>query len=290
MKNSILIFAAFLMLILSCKKYKNDKFISAHSPEARLIKGDSAVWMCTAYQTYDSVKRNLPDNHFSVSFIKSTVGFSDLGNLYEISNTQKWELKNNKETLSFFGEREILKLTMKELELKDSLGNIYFFEKRNKESISKIDEGILNVPLFGVFPELCKLVAYNSCENSNSITTLNGWNPKGVLGKGIISSNSTYTFSRYFNKPGYITFWYNEYASSWSSYKAPIIKLNGINANDLTVIDSFKDEYSDTWRNVRIKIGSAGNKTISIAPLIDNQGSVSQAASIVDEIRFWQIH
>jgi hypothetical protein len=213
------------MVILSCKKYKNDKFISAHSPEARLTKGESAVWMCTAFQTYDSSKRNLPNNHFGISFSESTVGFSDLGKLYEISNIQKWELKNDKETLSFFGEREILKLTMNELELKDSLGNIYYFEKKNKESISKIDQGILNVPLFGVFPELCKLVAYNSCENSNSITTLNGENIEGVLGNGIVGSNSTYTFSRFFNKPGYVTFWYKEYYIS-TSYDAPVIKLN----------------------------------------------------------------
>jgi hypothetical protein len=287
------------LFVLGCKKYENDPFISTYSPEARLIKGDSCVWTCVQYLANNGAARDIPAFHYSLSFKddKSAIaGFADLGTFFEISDSNEWTLGNRKETLSFFGDYEIKKLTMRELELKDSNGNIYLFEKRKKEAISELDEGIMNFPMFGLFNEIVELKDYYSCQFPgqvqawNSSTNANLNTMEGVLGNGIGGAGSTfgevknykYSFSRNFEKSGYITFWIEIYDSS------PIIKINGSEINDFEYMIGPKLGQSRNWCSIKININSPGNKTILLEG--GNVGGDYKAVLTIDEICFWEFH
>ncbi len=278
------------LFVVGCKKYQNDPFISTYSPEGRLTKGDGCVWTCVKYSPKNGAAKDIPAFHYSLSFKddKSGIaGFSVLGTIYEILDTNNWSFSDGKNTLAFFGEYQIKKLTMRELELKDSNGNVYLFEKIKNEAISKLDEGIMNVPMFGIFPEICSVVQIESCENGG-ISAYVGTTPmssiEGIFGKGIgegwTSSNATFTFGRYFSKPGYISFWMRGYSGS------TVIKLNDQPITDYKIV-TISQQQSDfggfnEWYNLVVKV-SSGNQNIKITSYIGN------STVGIDEIRYWEV-
>jgi hypothetical protein len=284
------------LFLLGCKKYENDPFFSTYSPEARLTKGDNCVWTCVKYSPINGTAKDIPAFHYSLSLNDDKTGiagFSDLGDLFEISNSQEWSLGNSKETLDFFGNYQINRLTMNQLELKDSYGNIYSFEKRKKQAITALDQEIINFPMFGIFPEVASIVEFESGEYG-SISGYVGTTPmssiSGIMGKGEGCSgfevNATFTFGRYFSKPGYITFWMRSYNG------APKIKLNGQQITDYAIVSAARQEvggaYYD-WYNVAIKV-STGNQTINITNYIGSGGPWDKnGISGIDEIRYWEI-
>ena len=280
------------LCVIGCEKYENDPFLSTYSPEARLTKGDSCVWTCVKYSPSNGVVMNVPAYHYSLSLTndyKGTIGFSDLGSLFEISNSKDWSLANDKETFKFFSDFQINKLTINQLELKDTYNNVYFFEKRKKQAISSLDNEILNVPMFGLFEETVKLTGFNSCEDQSG--DVEAWNSstnsplgslEGVYGSGIGGGSSigqvkynNFSFSHNFQNTGYITMWCENYTN-------PTIQINGVQINDIQVINTFF-----RWHNIKIRINSTGNKTITISGSGNN--SDYRYVSGIDEIHFWEI-
>ena len=303
------IFFIFFLSLLGCKKYPNDNFLSTYSPGSRLAIGDSCVWTCTKYISANGAASIVPNFHFTLSFDKYSgslsnsgpegyANFCHLGDLYlankdkkytEITNTQEWSLIEKKEYLNFYGNREILKLSMNQLELKDSIGNIYYFEKKRFEPLASFDSRILNIPMFGIFPELCSIVDYNSCESGGISTNVTLSPINGILGNGIgteqYNTNASFSFGRYFSKQGYITFWIHTH------YCAPKIKLNGQLITDYQSEYCTKpnDEFGTWWSQIKVKINSPGNQIINIT----NEGVTPTSSNCgilgIDEIRYWEI-
>lgn len=278
-----------------CKKYANDPFFSTYSPEARLTKGDSCVWTLIKFTTSGGEEKEVPPFHYSFSLNRDNtgvVGFSDLGAQYEITQGKEWSLNSNKEKLTFFSEQEIKKLTMNQLELIDEFGNIYHFEKRKKQALSAFDQGIINIPLFGLFDETVRLTGVNSCGFQGAVQAFNGntslGTVDGIFGNGIGGNggtvgeikNYTYSFLHYFQKSGYITLWIKSYGIG------PVVKLNGSVTNFEYLSGSAGPGQASSWCYIKIKIDSPGNKTISIS---GNTGSPAGAVSAIDEIRYWEI-
>jgi hypothetical protein len=292
-KILILLFIGFYFV--GCKKYENDPFISTYSPEARLTKGDSCVWTCVKYKNNNGIISNVPAFHYSLSLNKNktgSTGFLDLGNFFEISNSQIWSLVNNKKTFNFFGNFQINKLTINELELKDNFNNLYYFEKRKKQAITYLDKGILNIPIYGIFSETVKLVEFESGEFGEIDGKIGGTpmtSITGIVGKGEGTSgfeiNATYNFGRNFSKPGYITFWMRNYSLK------PIIKINGQVINNYTTLMSVDQEIDEWnhkyWEQVLIKVTS-GIKMINISNF-ETSGGVKSGINGLDEIRYWEI-
>lgn len=290
----ILIGAA-IIPFFGCKKYTNDPFFSTYSPEARLTKGDSCVWTCVKYFSASGIASDVPPFHYSLSLNKDNsgiVGFSDLGSQYEISNNQEWSLNANKGKLTFFGEHEIKKLTMNQLELSDALGNVYYFEKRKKQGITSMEQGMMNIPLFGLFEEIVSLKGINTCSSQDAVQASNGSSSlglvQGVLGNGIGGGstvgeikNNSFSFSQNFQKPGYITVWIENYGIG------PVVMLNGVAVNNIDyLVGSSSPGQASSWCNIKIRIDSPGYKTVSIS---GNTGSITGAVSAIDEIRYWEI-
>jgi hypothetical protein len=225
-----------LVLILQsgCKKYPNDPFFSTYTPETRLTKADGNVWSCVKFIDIDGAVTDVPDFHYVLKFYSNksgVIGFSDVGDFYEISNGQEWSLNNKKDVLTFFGEHRIQKLTINEMELKDKLGNLYLFKKRKKESISSLDQKFLNIPLFGLFDENVKLKGFNDCSYLGNLQASNGTSNLGTVqglfgnaigGNGLVGElkNYTFTFSHFFQNSGYVTVWLKRSGIS------PVIKVN----------------------------------------------------------------
>ncbi len=285
-----------------CKKYSNDPFFSTYSPEARLTKGDGCVWTCVKYFSASGIASDVPPFHYSLSLNKDKsgiVGFSwgnlaqSIDTLFEISKSQEWALNNSKEKLSFFGDYNIKKLTMNQLELVDAFGNIYLFEKRKTQVISSLNEGIKNIPLFGLFDETVILKDFNSCEFLGNVQAFDGSAPlglvEGIFGNGIGGNggsvgtikNYTFSFTHYFEKPGYITIWILNYGIG------PTVKVNGTALSSIDyLVGGSSPGQGLSWCNIKIRIDSPGNKTVSISK---NTATQSGAVQAIDEIRYWQI-
>jgi hypothetical protein len=292
-KLTFLVFTG--LFLLGCKKYENDPFISTYSSEARLTKGDNCVWTCVKYLPNNGTAKDISAFHYSLSLKgdnTGVVGFSDLGAQYEITQSKEWSLNSNKEKLTFFGEHEIKKLTMNKLELIDEFGNVYHFEKRKKQAVSAFDQGIINIPLFGLFDETVRLTGVNSCDFQGAVQAFYGntslGTVDGIFGNGIggnggtvgVIKNYTYSFSYYFQKSGYITLWIKSYGIG------PVVKLNGSVTNFIYLSGSAGPGQASSWCHIKIKIDSPGNKTISI---IGNTSSPAGAVQAIDEIRYWEI-
>ena len=286
------------LCVIGCKKYQNDPFLSTYSPEARLTKGDSCVWTCVKYSLHNGVVMNVPAYHYSLSLTndyRGTIGFADLGPSFEISNSKDWSLANDKETFKFFSDFQINKLTMNQLELKDTYNNVYFFEKRKKRAISSLDNEILNVPMFGLFDETVKLTGFNSCENQGG--DVEAWNSstgqdlgkiKGFLGNGLGFDSdwdygpkfNNFSITKNFENSGYITFWVELYGS-----KIPPIKLNGQEITNYTIISE-----SSPYMQISVKV-SSGNQNIFITTYVGsgNFWYDRRALTVIDEVRYWEI-
>jgi uncharacterized protein YlaN (UPF0358 family) len=273
----------FVFVLLSCKKYKEDGFISTYSPKDRIKNTESNIWSLSKYFDLNGDEKNVDAHNFKLWFIDDSLHISSLNQ--EFKSSYKWSLVSDKKYLSINDNLkfEILQLEVNKLKLKNDKGQIYYFDKiKLNDTIKVCDETVLNTPLFGMQNELSKsikLVDVNHCEQNNISVFKNGSQLSspidvGLFGNGIgyngYSSSEliTFSFSKSFSNEGFITFYDN-----WVGN--PTFKIDNVSVP----YDYVKKIKNTPWSLIRVKVSTPGYHNFILT---------KQYGSIIDEIKFWE--
>jgi hypothetical protein len=293
MKNLIFLLTA--VSLFSCKKYKDDGFFSTYSAEKRLINTSANMWSLKSYSAPSASEKSINENNFNLIFTKDSVSVFSL-NSEQIYNTS-WKLESNKKylTLSNGTKFEILQLEVDKLKLKNEQGEIYSFKKIiTQKEITVADESIFEIPLFGLsnVSSTLKLTDVNHCETNNMSVSVNGNIINDPLVSGLFENGIGYTttlnsiyynFSKYYFKPGEMTFYYKKEA--FTTYSLAV-KINGVQTS-YSEIAEVDGGINAGWGLVKVNVPSTGNLNFSIQST--NSGGVS-AIRAIDEIKFWEYH
>jgi hypothetical protein len=316
----------------SCTKYEDDPFISTYTSEKRLVLSSAGniYWVLKSYTTSDGQFIEYPDNLFALKFFdngtvdvvfapflsKNDLVPDDKSYIFsEILNSGEWFLENNKKTLNVFGKKEIQKLTMTELKLKNESNGVYFFEKKVLKRMTSIDFQYFEftkVPLFGLFKnnnKLLRLTKSNPLNYPNGINMVAFGNVGGttnveqvncgistsasqhfepLLGTAFVSDHpftlsSECSFSTNFANPGYITFFFRKSAgtSDLAISYFPSFFVNDV-AVSVNIAPTPHSGINWRWHFVIIPISTIGNVTIKMI-------GEKRSGNGIDEIRQWEV-
>jgi hypothetical protein len=283
-----------LIILVSCKKYKEDNFISTYTPEKRLINTSSNIWTLENFKDSDGNDNSITDANFTLHFSEDSVTVSTLN--FEQTNLNKWNFESSKKNLVLNDEMkfEILKLEVDRMKLKNEKGEVYSFKKILQDNTALLaDNSILNIPLFGLKDNstLLKLFDINHCEEKNMIVTINGNNSSnpivnGLFGNAIGFDNANalnsikFNFTKFYSKPGEFTFYYEK--DDWTYYNI-VVKINGVQT-DYTE-DLFVDSGENKgWGLVKVIVPNSGSKNISIESSFNGS---KYPITAIDELKFW---
>jgi hypothetical protein len=287
--KKILYFFILAISLISCKKYPNDKFLSSFSPEKRLIKGDSCIWYCNKYVSSEGIEHSFPVGYYGLEFNKSSVICSFFNQL-ELEHD--WSLENSKEVLNISGveQLKINSLTIDKLELENSSGEKYYFQKEKKSIPSEFNTNILQVPLFGLTDKRIKMFDYNNCEELNisaSFSNSSGTNYSPILMEGWLNNGIGY---------GYYSYTACSFKFSKNFSKTGFISFMGFMSCNMDNYPSFKiNNISEPYQVKRLYTNSCSNWdlfTIDNIPTGFNQfeikGGYYTSISTLDEVYFWE--
>lgn len=282
------------IVLFSCKKYKEDSFISTYSPESRIKNTSANIWILEKYVDENGFEKNIDKNNYNLKISKDSLTISSLNS--EFINQTSWSFQSNKQNILTNGNTnmEILKLAVDKMRLKNDKGQTYWFKKvLLEDSILVATESVIGVPLFGLFngeSSSIKLTKINNCEVNNinvvyNNNTINTTYQGGLFGNGFgINSTSgsiSYNFSNTYSKPGYLTFYYKNDGNSDYNF---VVKVNGIQV-PLSEGESFLSESGKYWKLVRVPVNSSGNINFSIQ---SSQTTWLSMVNRIDEIKFWE--
>lgn len=306
-----------VLFLTACKKYENDEFISTYSPLKRLTASsdENIYWVLVGYIDEVGNEVAVPSNLYNLRFEASGQLYLQwapylLDNYSYVpaerySSDSEWSFKSNKEKLIFFDEEhDILKLTVTDLELKNRLGAIYTFKKQPIVSINNMEDAVSPIPLLGVIPistEYHKLVWSNSLNSQSGINlaaqaSINGTTNTGPVSCSVQSStlfgtayisattnttSATCTFSRYFNKPGFLTFFFRKSNGSNFSNDWPQIKVNGFSVEYAYESTPYDNDPNYGWYKAIVPVNITGNISFQIT-------GTQNVANGIDEIRQWE--
>jgi hypothetical protein len=286
-----LIYFLLAISIFSCKKYEEDSFFSTYTVEKRLINSSSNMWTLEKFSSTSVSEKSINENNFNLFFSKDSVIFSTLNNEYV--GFTGWSFDSEKKYISLKnGQKfEILQLEVDKLKLKNEQGDIYSFKKKlNQEYVTVSDESIFNVPLFGLSSSssILKLTDVNHCEQNNISVNINGSISSNPLVTGLLENGFGFTgslnsislnFSKYYSKPGELSFYYKKEA--WNTYNL-VIKINGVQASYTEGAD-----LDTGWGFVKVNVPNTGNLNFSIQ---STKSTGIVAIEAFDEIKFWEYH
>lgn len=326
---SFTLLGALLLYLFSCKKYEEDPFISTYSPEKRLVtsSANNVCWVLKSYTTQEGQVIEYPDNLFALKFFDNGI-FDIVFAPYlsqtslvpndwtyyfaEILKTEEWSLEDNKKSINLLGKKEIIKLTVSELKLKNNLNGVYSFEKKALSRITSMDFSdfdISQVPIFGLFDSSEELLCLKNSKSFNSSSellninliayagsTISGFTPvncgiglpqEPFLGQALhsetpITSSAECTMSFTFNNPGYVSFFFRKSRGTSAAAISyfPTFYVNGI-AVQAAVNETPHSGVNNIWHFVKIPITSTGNVTIKM------EGG-NRSGNAIDEIRQWE--
>lgn len=277
-----------LIVLSSCKKYKEDSFISTFSPEQRLTNS-SNIWTLQKFSSTLMSEKAIAENNFNLFFDKDSLVISSLNNDYV--GGLDWTFESNEKYISLSDGRkfEILQLEVDKLKLKNEKGEIYSFKKKRNQDYQFVsDESIIDVPLFGLSnpSSVLKFKGANHCDQNNISVFVNGSISNNPLVTGLFGNAFGFTgtlnsinlnFSKYFSKPGQLTFYYR--GEQWSSCNL-VVKINGVQINTSNL-------YSDSngWQLAKIDVPLTGNLNFSIQ---STKSPGINTIKAIDEIKFWE--
>jgi len=306
-----------LLFFSSCKKYEDDDFISTYSPLERLTasSGQNVYWVLVGYTDEVGNDVAVPPNLYNLRFGGS-------GQLYlqwapylknytyvpseSYSSNSEWSFDDNKDKLIFFGvEHNILKLSVTELVLKNSLGAIYTFKKQPTALINNMEDAVSPIPFLGVIPintiEYHKLVWSNSLNSQSGITleaqaaiawttdtepVLCSVQSSTLLGTAYVSDNpntvsAKCTFSRYFAHYGYLTFFFRKSNGGMYFNEWPQIMVNDVTTEYFYDSTPYDDNPNWGWYKAIVPVNLTGNISFQIT-------GTYKVANGIDEIRQWE--
>ncbi len=279
----------------SCKKYNDDSFFSTYTVEKRLINTSKNMWSLQNYTAPSTSEKSIKENNFNLTFSKDNVVISSLNNEY--AEEIGWTFDSNKKFIILKNgfRLEILRLEVDKLKLKNEEGGTYTFKKKiNQEFLSIADESIFNVPLFGLSSSksTMKLTDVNHCETNNMSIKINGSVSNSVVITGLMGSGLGYTnqntlnsivysFSKFFAKPGELSFYYKKNAFTYYNLT---IKINNI-ATTFSETGYVETGTNTGWGLIKVSVPFAGNLSFSFQSV---KSGTNSAINVIDEIKFWE--
>lgn len=315
MKNKF-IFLIAISVVLGCKKYEDDDFISTYTPEKRLwvTSNENVYWSLTIYEnTQKNLKFYLPSDLYNLRFWRNgTLELFYATNIYgndngvqsaEIYNRSFWSLIDNKSKITMFDQTfKIKQLEVDRLNIESEGGERFFFTKSPASSFRSANNMVNEVPLPYLFSDdlgRYKLIYSNPLDTNPGISAIFTREVYGgfedvpfEIGPGNIGSalvydkNLNYSLERavkiifninWINKPGYISFDLRRGGGTFN------IKLNDVNVEpEILNCNGCKSD----WQKYLIKINEAGPLNVKIETDTVKQWT---GCSGIDELRVWEL-